>query len=147
MNKLFLFFVFAGVAFAWHAELISFSGSRGPSSAQLKIDPCAGKKTCALVYVAPWCPACKSMASVIRDFGKNKKQNTGFKVVIGQGRDAGENENALPTYGYNARVDQDDAIFHQLGVTKFPSFYVLDSEGAKIVEDADAYQWMHENLK
>lgn len=149
MNRILIFFVFVGVIWAWNSQLNYMSfGSRTPSSHVLKSDPCEGKKTCALIYVAPWCPACKSMASTFREFGKNsvKKHDIGFKVVIGQGRNQAENEGALPMYGLFARVDE-SGIAEKLGVPQYPSFYILDAEGAKIVEQTEAFQWMQENFR
>ncbi len=111
-------------------------------------DNCAGKKFCALVYLAPWCGACKMETPRIRSQlarAKNLK-DYGMKVVVGQGRSPGDNEQMASLFGAGASVDNTGALLQKFAVNRFPSFFVLDQEGSVILRDQEAFQWVQEKF-
>ena len=110
-------------------------------------DLCTNKKFCAMVYVAPWCPACKQMAERHRTAltKARDKKDYGFKVIVGQGRKE-ENEAEAAALGLGAVVDADNKWQATLHVDRFPSYYVLDQEGTVILQDNEAFQWIGERF-
>ncbi|HSA24218.1 MAG TPA: hypothetical protein P5076_22345, partial [Myxococcota bacterium] len=50
------------------------------------LDPCLGKPRCLVVYLAPWCPSCKSAARVVREAiaGYAGSREVGVQAVVGQ---------------------------------------------------------------
>lgn len=111
-------------------------------------DPCTGKKFCALIYLAPWCPACKSQVPLYRDYVEKAKTrgDVGVKVVVGQGRRAGDNEAMAKLFGAAGLVDHDSSYLKKYRVDRFPSLYVLDAERTIILRQEEAFHWLAEKL-
>ena len=111
-------------------------------------DSCAGKKFCALVYVAPWCPACKSILPKLHTFSTNSanSKDYGFKLVVGRERNPGDNEKMAAPFGANGFVDKDSSIHSKLGINYYPTIFIQDQEGTTILKDNEAFRWMHEKL-
>jgi thiol-disulfide isomerase/thioredoxin len=117
---------------------------RGVASGQ---DYCTEKKFCVLVYVAPWCPACKQMAPQLKTALLKSRSNKdyGFKVVVGQGTLA-QNDNEAASFGLGATTDPESIVKTALGVDRYPSFFVLDKDSAVVLRDMEAYQWAAERF-
>ena len=151
MNKLYVALVIGLAVFAWHrhlevqtaANLKSYQ--RGLSS---NSDLCTGKKFCAIVYVAPWCGACKSERPRIISFMEKSKNNPAFgiRVVVGQGRSQAENEEMAASFGFGATTDPDNSVLQKLQVPHFPSFFVLDKDNTVILRDQAAFQWIYQKF-
>lgn len=111
-------------------------------------DPCAGKQTCAVVYMAPWCPSCRQEAPQLRDALARASINRklGLRVVVGQGRSRADDEEMARGLGAGAVVDADGAWHRKLNVQAYPSFFVLDGEQAVILSGNEAYQWVREKF-
>lgn len=149
MNKLIPLLVILGAGFLWHKHQSGENRAAAYEAAASKqTDPCAGKKFCATVYVAPWCPACKAEMPRFRGYldGARKQKDYGLKIVVGRGRSPGDNEAMAKQLGAGAVVDDSGQIFAQLKVAKFPSFYILDRENSVVLVDAEAFQWIHERF-
>lgn len=149
MNKLILVLAIIGAVYFWQKNKSdTLRASSYEAAAAKQADPCEGKKFCATIYVAPWCPACKAELPRIRGFLEKARQQKdyGLTVVVGNGQKPGDNEEMAKQIGAGATVDNSLEIFRQLKVTKFPSFYILDKEKAVVLADMEAFQWMHEKF-
>lgn len=111
-------------------------------------DPCHGKERCVLVYMAPWCPACKSLLPQllnVRD-GRWKDSTTrGFKFVVGHGSPE-QNREMVKQIGRGAYLDDDKEFSKKMGVRHFPTLYVLDGNGRVIESDRAALDWLNRDL-
>jgi thiol-disulfide isomerase/thioredoxin len=121
--------------------------ARDPAS--LVGDTCGGRKSCVLVYFAPWCPYCKADMPYVQTLLARTRQggDTGVRVVVGAGNAPGDNAAmARKIASVGVVVDDDQKIADKLGVHSYPAFLVLDSEGTKVVDGQDAYQWVVEKF-
>lgn len=112
------------------------------------LDPCYGKKMCAVAYVAPWCPACEQLAPIIQGFVKkySEQSDYGILVIIGAGT-AEENEKKAKFYESNTLIDQSFKMSESLGVTYYPSFFVVDAYRKVKLKDQEAFNWMQEHFQ
>lgn len=117
-------------------------------NATKKTDNCTDKKFCAVVYVAPWCPACQQMAPQLRTAIERAKtkNNFGLKVVVGQGTRE-QNEAEAASFGAAGSADQDNVVHTALGVDRYPSFFVMDQEKTVILRHEEAFAWLNEQLQ
>ncbi len=114
-----------------------------------RVDPCSGKKTCVVVYMAPWCPACKQvLPAVIQLMSKTKAAKTlGAKVYVGRGETPAADEKMAREIGAGAFTDSDLQMHKKLKVGYYPAFYVMDSEGSITLDGKDAYYWAMERIQ
>lgn len=112
------------------------------------IDPCTGKKFCAIAYVAPWCPACRANAGNFKQLIKRSAEITdyGFKVVVGQGASDSENIAYAASYEGGAYADEGNKLFLALGVSQFPSFYILDNTSKLVASNQEAMQIINQKF-
>jgi thiol-disulfide isomerase/thioredoxin len=105
---------------------------------------CGGKRYCGLIYVAPWCPACKKMSPLYREFLANadRSPDYGIQLVVGAGRTPQQNDEAVASYGKGAVADQSRRVGNYLGIHSFPSYFVLDSNRTVISSGSAALAWM-----
>lgn len=76
-----------------------------------------------------------------------KSGKNGVRVVIGMGHQPGDNQKMASSIAQEGVViDHDNKIARELNVRGVPSFTVLDSEGAVVLEGSEAYQWIGENF-
>ena len=103
-------------------------------------DNCTGKSTCVVVYVTPWCPACKQIKPhLVQALERSKTvQDSGFKVVVGQGKTPQSNEEEAMSYGAGAVTDNDGSQHRALAVESYPSFFVLDGNQKITMQGQDA---------
>jgi thiol-disulfide isomerase/thioredoxin len=138
-----------GAFFFWqkhkegNARAIAYTAAAAKQS-----DPCAGKKFCATIYVAPWCPACKAELPRFRNYLSKAHLNRdyGLKIVVGRGQKPEDNEAMARQLGAGAVVDPDGKIFNDLRVQQFPSFFILDGEKSVVLSDNEAFQWIHQKF-
>jgi thiol-disulfide isomerase/thioredoxin len=110
-------------------------------------DPCSGKQRCLVVYLAPWCPACKSVTPQllqVRDHWKGSATR-GIKFIVGADSDEKNRELAL-SIGDGAYVDQGDAYRRAMKVSHFPTLWVVDENSKVITADRGAYDWLNGEL-
>lgn len=148
-----LFFVLIGVLALWWmrgARLPDFITNRTLDRKFIakvsKNDSCAGKTSCLLVYVAPWCPACKSLDPILKMLVKSSGGESGVKIVVGQGHASGDNEKLAETYGANGVVDADNSYHDKLKVRYYPTIFQFDAKGNVLKKDNDALQWAAMNI-
>ena len=153
MQKTLLIFLFVILGLWWFqggklpAILADRTLDKGFLSSVAKLDSCAGKKTCLFVYVAPWCPACKSMEPVFRLFvNKNANSVHGTKIVVGQGKTSEDNASMAKLYGEAGFVDEGNAYHEKLKVRHYPTIIHLDASGRILARDNDALQWAATNI-
>lgn len=111
-------------------------------------ETCEGKKSCMLVYVAPWCPACKQMEPLLMQIAKASVRggDHGVKIVVGQERSPGDNEKLAKAYGVNGVVDADNSIREKLNVKHYPTIMQLDPKGKILQRDGETLQWAVMNI-
>lgn len=109
---------------------------------------CEGKKSCLLVYVAPWCPACKQMEPLLKHItmAASRGGEHGVKIVVGQGRSPGDNEKLAGVFAANGVVDSDGSIHDKLNVKHYPTLMQLDPKGNIIQRDSETLQWAVMNI-
>ncbi|MFT6407120.1 MAG: thiol-disulfide isomerase/thioredoxin [Arenicella sp.] len=94
---------------------------------------------CLLVYVAPWCPSCKSLTPMINDLISSvSKDGIEATVVIG-------NDTMRKVLDYSKRydapilADANGVFFDQIGAKGVPYFVVTNSAGKRIAEMSGGY--------
>ncbi len=94
-------------------------------------DPCAGKACCVLVYLAPWCPACKLSLPVVQGLQRHYAGSpaVGIKPVVGGGRSRENMEQMAADFGDGAFVDPSGSLMRAAGAETVPQWLVVDAEG------------------
>lgn len=94
-------------------------------------DPCAGKQRCVLVFLAPWCPACKISLGTVRGLMTRfaDSDRVGIKPVIGNGRNPSSMEEMAAQIGPGTFLDPAGRIMTAAGVSSVPHWFVLDDQG------------------
>lgn len=151
MTKILLLFALALVFVAMntqHVQKTAVARRAYVRSLASESDICAEKKFCAVIYVAPWCPACHSMAPQFKNLlARAKTMNDyGVKIVVGQGTQK-QNEAEAASYGAGASTDHDSLVKKALDVREFPSFFVMDKERTVILNGQEAFHWINENFR
>jgi thiol-disulfide isomerase/thioredoxin len=149
MKKFIFISVIIFLAIKYVRAFRSPSNHKLPQSSDIAmVDSCTGKKMCAVIYVAPWCPACETMMPSVLMMAKNAEKNKeyGFQVIVGAGREAGDNARKAELIGYGTLTDDDFKIGKSLGVTYFPSLFVLKSDRTVFIRDQEAMNWMNQNF-
>ena len=112
-------------------------------------DTCEGRERCVSVYMAPWCPHCKTAVPKVQNMIKKAQSGgkTGVRVVIGMGQQPGDNEKMAEAIAAKGVViDKDTEIARKLNIQGVPSFKVLDKEGMVLIDGPEAYDWIAENF-
>ncbi len=114
-----------------------------------KVDNCQNKKLCVVVYMAPWCPACKQVMPAVSTLLEKSKlsKEFGTKVYVGKGASQEENEAMAKKLGAGAEVDSNLEMHKKLNVGYYPAFFILDAEGAMTSDGKDAFYWAMERAQ
>lgn len=91
-------------------------------------DPCAFTERCVIVYMAPWCGACRQSVRIIDALHARweDRDDIGIKVVLGRdGRDALEGMAASTRAA--AYLDVDGTYWEKNGGRGFPHWIVTDA--------------------
>jgi thiol-disulfide isomerase/thioredoxin len=112
------------------------------------INVCTGKKLCAIVYIAPWCPACEQMSPILKTFLHKSQSVTeyGFQIIVGDERSPGQNGQKAQSLGDGVMIDGDRSLARSLNITYYPTFYVLDPTGKVLMKDQDAMTWANQHF-
>jgi len=131
--------VFAGAAYMWRGPL------RDPS--HLPGNTCSGRDFCISVYMAPWCPHCKSAVPQVQKLlsASQSAQKPGVKVVIGMGEPE-QNEAMGKSIARDVALDNDTSLAEKLKIQGVPSYLVLDKEGTVILDGPEAHEWINERF-
>ncbi|MGZ3724166.1 MAG: TlpA family protein disulfide reductase [Pseudobdellovibrio sp.] len=104
---------------------------------------CKDKKYCITVFVAPWCPVCKSSQGTFKmlaDYLPQNRPDIGFGVVIGDGtpeQNKSEKEVMTPL---EVQIDDNGSVLKARGVSSFPTWVVNDQNGKEIFRRAGGIQ-------
>lgn len=97
------------------------------------------QEKCLLVYVAPWCPSCKSLTPMINQLVASVSSD-GIEATVVIGND---DMNQVLDYSkrYNKAVlaDASGAFFDLIGAKGVPYFAVIDSNAKRISEMSGGY--------
>jgi thiol-disulfide isomerase/thioredoxin len=94
---------------------------------------------CLIVYVAPWCPSCKSLTPMINELVKSAS-NDGVKATVVIGKDAmAKVLNYSKHYDAPILADANGSFFKQIGARGVPYFVVTDSNGKRMSEMSGGY--------
>ncbi len=104
---------------------------------------CAGKKSCVLVYVTPWCPACVSMTPLLQALQSKMATDSefGIKMIVGMERNPGDNQEVALRYGKETIIDSDGRIHEMLQVTQYPTLLMVVSDGVIAKKNQDVLNW------
>jgi hypothetical protein len=140
-------FIALALFFSRHKLLDMFTPLRVPSGLS-RLGTCLGKKMCAVVYVAPWCPACHGIEGDLRMVGNLSASNQDFGVliIVGAGQSPKENEDKARELGVAAVTDNERTFSQGLRIRKYPSFFVVSTANQVLHKDEAALRWMDETL-
>jgi thiol-disulfide isomerase/thioredoxin len=105
--------------------------------------PCQQDK-CLIVYVAPWCPSCKSLTPMINDlFGDLTAEGISTSIVIG--KDSMTKVLAYSReYTSSILVDASGDYFRKIGAEGVPYFAVTNRAGKRINTMSGGYRSVRE---
>jgi thiol-disulfide isomerase/thioredoxin len=113
---------------------------QNPSSSTAK-DPCLFSSRCLIVYLAPWCPYCKSSQKVLVALENQLKKlgsSNGIRVVVGM-----DTKEKLEKYASNfslpVYIDDSKDLYNLLNCSGVPSWTVIDMEGHTIFQESGSY--------
>jgi hypothetical protein len=103
-------------------------GAAGLTTVGGEGDPCAGRTRCVVVYLAPWCGACKLSLPLIANLRRELEARTiGFRIVVGSG--PAEALRAMAAQiGGRVQLDERGEFARAAGVRSFPSWWLLDGQ-------------------
>lgn len=149
VSSKFAAFVFVALALfiSRHRIIDTFSSKKIPTGLNQQ-GTCLGKKMCAMVYVAPWCPACHAIQDDLRMLGTTSANHPdyGVVVIVGGGQTPGENDAKVAEFGAVATADNQNTYAHALRIRKYPSFLIVSSTNKVVHEDQAAIKWMDESF-
>lgn len=102
-------------------------------------DECAGKERCLLVYLAPWCGACRGSIGFLQALATyfERDGDWGLKVVVGR-----DDEGAIDEFArgipLNTYLDYEGRWSRAFGGA-VPSWILLDSEQKLLKSDSGLY--------
>lgn len=124
-------------------------GLPGSARAAENLNLCPGKKMCALIYVAPWCPYCKKSAPTYRQylFHANRYESFGLHVIVGAGKTARANNLTAQNYGSGALADNDHRVQNRYRIFLYPSYLILRDDGTVALRGEPARQWINQRYR
>jgi thiol-disulfide isomerase/thioredoxin len=90
-------------------------------------DPCAKARRCVVVYLAPWCPACRQAKPHVKALRARLPAGAAMKVVIGQAERSRSQEMAGEVGGA-VFFDPDGDYYKAIKGTGIPYWMVLDAD-------------------
>lgn len=93
-----------------------------------------GSKKCLTVYVAPWCPACKTLKPTIISMKKEvEAEGVEVRIIVGQDSQKAT-EKYASSYPFPTLLDADGKFFKKAKQKGVPFFLVSNSKGKVISE-------------
>ncbi len=122
-----------------HAQLTRYDNARLVDEYIDVGGECENDK-CLIVYVAPWCPSCKSLTPMINDLvSELGRDGISSKVVIG--KDSMDNVlDYSKRYDMAILADANGRFFSRLGAKGVPYFAVTDGSGKRVSEMSGGYK-------
>lgn len=110
------------------------------------VEDCQSKKTCFIVYVAPWCGACQMFME--RHFSpmsnKIAQKDLGLLVIVGADAPA-KNSDHAKKIGPLASTDTNDEFLKKNKIEYFP-FFIVTSAGHVTHHGRPALDWLNEKM-
>ncbi|MCB0318240.1 MAG: hypothetical protein KDD56_05745, partial [Bdellovibrionales bacterium] len=96
---------------------------------------CEGKKRCILLYMAPWCPACRASLPILQSLRRKIPidSQTGLNIVVGRDRKDSLSDYAL-SIGGQVSLDINDSVARKYKIQSLPSWLLLD-ENKRILQN------------
>jgi len=89
-------------------------------------DPCAGRARCLVVYLAPWCGACKLSLPLVQNLRSElEPRGVGFRIVVG-GAQPAQLRAMAAQLGGRVQLDERGDFARAAGVRSFPSWWLVD---------------------
>ncbi len=101
-------------------------------------DQCAGKQRCVMVFVAPWCSACKQSVGIIKGMMARCEDSSevGIKPIVGSGRSVQTMEAMAARFGRGVFLDPAGQVLAASGERSVPQWIVVDDEGMLVKTQA-----------
>lgn len=111
-----------------------------PSVPAAMQDSCEGTERCLAVYLAPWCPACKSAGPLVAKLRTlaQEQPDVGMMVIVGREEDEAKLESYAESIGGEVFLDYDQEFHRQMGDSGVPHWYVWD-QNRKILASHAGY--------
>jgi thiol-disulfide isomerase/thioredoxin len=146
-NNFFSLLIIGVVVYFSRHQIIALITPRKIPPAIISASQCVGKKQCALVYLAPWCPACNSIIPQLKIMLQNSSKNSdvGMQIIVGRGRASGDNQKKASEIGENVMTDDEAGSYAQsLNITYFPTFLMVDANKKVLAKDQEAMNLMNQ---
>lgn len=93
-------------------------------------DPCAGRRRCVVVVVAPWCGACKVGLPMMKELAERWSgvSSIGFKAIVGLAPKA-QCEKMAEELGGQTFLDPMGRLMRTMGESTVPHWFVVDPAG------------------
>lgn len=117
------------------------------ATAAEQVDPCSGRAHCVILYLAPWCPHCRSMISRVPELRGfwSSAERPGFKVIVGNDKDAAVEEMARQI-GEPVFLDRKKDFLNRMNISFFPSWFVVDAQGRVLKAGKSAISWVNDEV-
>jgi thiol-disulfide isomerase/thioredoxin len=120
----------AGLAWLlWPVSFPRVSLTAAASNSQAS-DPCEDRRRCVVVFVAPWCNACKMALPIIKKMSQRwaSASGIGIKPVVGLAPED-QCERMAEALGAPAFLDPAGKLMKALGEKSVPHWFVVDAAG------------------
>lgn len=127
-------------------DRIEFASVSPALSNTQPVENCQSKKTCLIIYVAPWCGACQMFIerqlSPVSDMIAKKEM--GMLIVVGADTPEKNSEHAKKL-GALAGTDKNDEFMRKNKIEYFP-FFIVTSSGQMTHHGQHAWDWLAQNM-
>lgn len=145
-SKLLPLIILLSVGYIYRDKIHTFISPTVVSKQIVSGDACSEKAMCAIVYMAPWCPACKQLQPAIisaMQALQHHPQN-GIQVIMGGEKNPGDNARAASDFGPDVIIDQNGTLQTELNVTYYPTILVVNQKRDIVYKDQEAMKWLNQ---
>ncbi len=122
-----------------YAQLNQYQNARQTGEV-IKVGGACEKDRCLVVYVAPWCPACKSLTPMINNL-VSELDRDGISATVVIGKDSMNNVlEYSKRYKGAILADANGRYFKDIGAKGVPYFAVSDGNGKRLAEMSGGYK-------
>lgn len=106
----------------------------------VSVDGACESDKCLVVYVAPWCPACKSLTPMIEELS-NQLKKEGIQASIVIGKDSMDNVLEYSKhFNQEVLIDSSGRYFNEISAKGVPYFAVTNQSGKRVEEMSGGYR-------